>query len=107
MPPDGEAVTDPLIIDGKRKRKESERARLGGEQPDDSSSTSSLPSSIRQASKKVKRTVKKAGTALAKAGAVAKNLTQRTKTSQSVTGPGKLFLTVVISTHQCLSPRDQ
>ncbi len=105
MPPDGKAVTDPLII--KCKWKESKHAQLGGEQPDDSSSTSLLPSSIRQASRKVKCTVKKAGTVLGKAGAVAKNLTQHTKTSQSVTGPGKLFLTVIISTRQCLSPGDQ
>ncbi|KAK0414404.1 hypothetical protein EV421DRAFT_1918159 [Armillaria borealis] len=88
MPPDSDAVTDPLIIDGKCKQKESEHARLGGEQPDDSSLTTSLPSSIRQATKKVRRTVKKAGTALAKAGTVAKNLTQHKKTLKSVTSPG-------------------
>ncbi|KAK0429990.1 hypothetical protein EV421DRAFT_1913592 [Armillaria borealis] len=88
MPPDSNAVTDPLIIDGKRKRKESEHAHLGGEQPDDSSSTILLPSSIRQATKKVRHMVKKAGTALVKAGTVAKNLTQCKKTSKSVTSSG-------------------
>ncbi len=47
---------DPLIIDGKRKRKETEWEWLAVEQAaDDASSTSSLSSSIRQASKKAKR----------------------------------------------------
>ncbi len=83
---------NPLIIDGKHKQKETEWQQLAVEQAaDDASSTSSLSSFIRQASKKVKHTMKKAGLTLTKASTAVKNLTQCKKAVKPATGTGKPF----------------
>ncbi|KAK0431228.1 hypothetical protein EV421DRAFT_1743287 [Armillaria borealis] len=84
---DAGPASDPAITDGrvKHKCKETEHHRLGAEQAadDSSSSITSLPSSIRWASKKAKAMVRKADKALSKAGSAVKKLAQHKKASKS------------------------
>ncbi|KAK0441797.1 uncharacterized protein EV420DRAFT_1085869 [Desarmillaria tabescens] len=73
------AEPDPPLVKGKHRHIETERHRLGVQQAaeEPTSSVSSLPSSIRRATKKARNTVKKAGSAV-------KKLTRRKKTATSV-----------------------
>ncbi len=95
MPHDTLDPSDELIIDGKHKWTETKCACMASEQADDSSSTFS----IRQASIKAKCTVKKAGSALAKAGKPVANLVQHKKAAKPATGTGKVFPQAFKTTH--------